>query len=249
MTDKHRNTEAGERSALGSITNQPQSSRGSSRPTITPSHPTSPLHHRSNTMSTIPSSQAAPTAPSIEPNPNPNIPANFTLSLVEEFADPTDPEYTIFDSIQSELEDVLDAVQPPFVSALVNYGTCRLHVSDKGYDAYKNPKVLSIEIDSGSIQRWPEVAGRIERIVQNAYSAHSRLPPPIRYYRGGTGFCSSRSGNPQTSSTSFLMAPTPSMPDQTISPIQEFQDKPKMGHSIGIQGDKDSLGTMGHAIR
>ena len=84
----------------------------------------------------------------MEHNPRyPRIPPNFTPTDVEEFSDPDDPEYAVFESIEHQLDTVLSGVQPPFISAMSKYGTIGVHHLEDDYNPDLHPRVLSIEID------------------------------------------------------------------------------------------------------
>lgn len=89
-------------------------------------------------------SHARPNEPKTEHDPHPRIRPNFTSTDVEEFTDPSDPEYAVFETIEDELDIVLSMVQPPFISAMSIYGTIGVHYLADNYNPDLHPRVLSI---------------------------------------------------------------------------------------------------------
>lgn len=221
-----------ERAPLGDHSNQrivqPQSPSSSSQ-----RH----QYRLSASSSTMPSAQAR--TPFVESSPNPNLPPHFEETTVEGYDDHSDPDYLIFKTIKGTLNEILDSVRP-LLEGISNYGTVGLCYADDGFDPWKNPKVLAIEIDGRSIHRWAEVDAELRKVITNAYHQKQRNVPPIRYYAGGFAPLSSHA--------------TPSMsvelhPNVGLASSQTLQQRPYMGHSIGVPGDEGLTGTMGCLLR
>lgn len=164
---------------------------------ITP-HPSSPSkHHRTGSSPQSASTLTAALAmqsshmsrPPVEPNPNPRLPNHFDSARICSFNDPNDPDYRIFESIQDALHRILDSAVPVFPSAQVDYGTIGLDVDDEGYDPFKNPKVIAIQLDTHMIHRWHEVEPQLRSLIVDTYQRNSRPVPPIRYIAGGFQTC------------------------------------------------------------
>lgn len=122
--------------------------------------------------------------PSIECNPNPNIPSHFQATSLEGYDDDSDPDYVIFKTIEDTLADILHSVRPP-LEGMSNYGTIGLCYVDEGFDPWKTPRVLAIMIEDESIHRWEEVDGQLRSVIEDTYRRNWRDVPPIRYFAWG----------------------------------------------------------------
>ncbi|KAL8912577.1 MAG: hypothetical protein Q9171_002441 [Xanthocarpia ochracea] len=169
----------------------------------------------------------------MEPNPNPNIPDHLTAKEVCSSFDRDDPDRLIFRSIQDNLNDVLNNVTPSLGSCYVNYGTIQYGPLDSEFDPVLHPKVLSVEMEPRSIERWEE-----------------KTPPPFRYYIGGAEFCSSKAAiAPMSDVSTMTFLADPNKLADAPHPTQPFQQRVHIGHSIGKEGAQRDSGTMCCVLR
>ena len=162
-----------ERPILGDTTNRP------GRASLQPSH------RHTNTMPSSLAASSCPSVPYVEPNPNPNIPSHFSGSVVRTCEDLNDPDFLVYQKIEASIDEILDAVEPYFISCFSKYSTIGAYYDEEGFDVSKTPKFISIELDADSIQRWAEVETGVRKLIAHAYQAHNRPIPPIRFCCGG----------------------------------------------------------------
>ncbi|KAL8830724.1 MAG: hypothetical protein Q9170_005604 [Blastenia crenularia] len=182
------------------------------------------------------SAQSAINEPYTEPNPNPNLPNHFDATFVLTCIDPNDPDYLIYESIEENLDSIMHSVEPYLSCAMVNYGIIGLDFDEEGYNPYKNPRLLVIQLHPNDIHRWQEVDHQVRHLIVRTYQRNGRPVPPIRYISGGFQTLA----NPITSSSTSVPEP-----DTSLAHNQVFQKEMGMGHSIGVGGDDDLVGTIG----